>query len=170
MFTQKEQWRWNPVYLVFDIDFVLGLYEKFQPAMYAALANMVDDEAAIAQEYPTLESVSFDNAIVEHVDPSQAVVLDVDLGWSDPGTLYALKEAMASDTAENYERGNVCTYETNDSLVYNEEQGKLVATVGLDGVVVVNTKDAMIICPKDRVPEVKKLLQKIEEAGKQQYL
>lgn len=164
------QWMWNPGYFVFDVDTMLSWYQQHTPGMYKALVDMVGDEEKVQQCYPSLESTSLDNAILEKLDTSDAVVLKVNLGWSDPGTLYALKEAMAQSKDDNYERGHVMTHESKDCFVHNEEEGKLVATVGLEGVVVVNTKDALLVCDKDRVPEVKTLLKKLEEHGKHDYL
>ncbi|MBT3418804.1 MAG: NTP transferase domain-containing protein [Candidatus Magasanikbacteria bacterium] len=169
MFASKE-WLWNPGYFVFDIDFVLGLYELHMLEMYTALQNMVADDALLQKEYAQLPAMSFDNAIVEKIREDQAVVLKVDLGWSDPGTLYALKEALSSSVESNVTRGEVITLDTSDSLIYNEEEGIIVTTIGVQGLVVVNTKDAVLVCPKDRVPEIKTLLKEIEREGKKQYL
>ena len=167
---ESGEWLWNPGYFVFDIDFVLGLYRQFMPEMEAALAAMADDEEKLRQNYPELPAISFDSAIIEHISPEQAVVLPVNLGWSDPGTLYALKETMASAPTDNYVKGTVSVQRTVDSFIVNEEPEKLVAAVGLDGVIVVNTKDALLVCHKDHVPDIKVLLKNLEEEGKGQYL
>ncbi|PIR03273.1 MAG: hypothetical protein COV60_01215 [Candidatus Magasanikbacteria bacterium CG11_big_fil_rev_8_21_14_0_20_43_7] len=162
-------WYWNPGYFVLDIDFVLSLYERYQPVMAGELQRMSVDEAYLKSAYSTLEIRSFDEAIIEKLDPSQATVLKVDLGWSDPGTLYALKEALAGSEDENYIKGDVITENTRDSFVHNEEK-KLVAAVGLDGIVIVNTKDALLVCHKDAVPNIKNLLHTLEEKGYDKYL
>lgn len=158
-------WLWNPGYFVYNIDFVLGLYREHQPKMLGALEAMVGDEEAIARDYPQLESIHFDNAIAEHVDPSQAVVLSVNMGWSDPGTLYAMKEALAKSEEANVEHGAVIAHESKDCFVYNEVDHQLVTTVGLEGVVVVNTPDSILVCHKDHVPKIKSLLNRVEEEG-----
>ncbi|HYE60162.1 MAG TPA: sugar phosphate nucleotidyltransferase [Candidatus Kapabacteria bacterium] len=169
MFESKE-WVWNPGYFVFDIDFVLGLYKQHMPDMYASLERMVESEEKINAEYATLPEHHFDEAIVQKIDPSQAVVLKVDLGWSDPGTLYALKEAIDPDTNHTVDHGNVVLHASKDSLVWNTDEKKLVAGVGLDGMVIVNTPDIVFVCPKDAVPEIKALLANMKEKGLQQYL
>ena len=138
--------------------------------MYHALQKMVENETLIKKEYATLPIFNFDNGIVEKISPNQAVVLNVDLGWSDPGTLYALKEAIEPDPSKNYEQGNVLTLLTKDSLVYNAEAKKIVTTIGLEGVMVVNTPDALLVCHKDHVPLIKELLAKIEADNKTEYL
>lgn len=167
----SEEWLWNPGYFVFDLDFVLGLYEKFMPEMYCGLKEMIDDEEKIEKSYAELESLSFDNAILEKLSPEQAAVLKVDLGWSDPGTLYALKEALEPLEKNNCVRGEqVLSIETVDSLICNDEPDKLVAAVGLDGMVVVNTKDVVLVCHKDKVSEIKKLLQELKGRGREDLL
>lgn len=166
---ESGEWVWNPGYFVFDIDTCLKIYEEQQGEMLAAVQAMVRGERGMS-EYETLESISFDNAIVEHLAADQATVLTMDMGWSDPGTLYALKEAFVASEDENYVNGNASVRDTRDSFVFNEEAEKLVATIGLDGVCVVNTKDALLVCPKERVPEIKALLQQLEDEGKELYL
>ncbi|HAT03421.1 MAG TPA: hypothetical protein DCS29_01425 [Candidatus Magasanikbacteria bacterium] len=167
---ESGEWMWNPGYFVFDIDFVLGLYRKYQPKMYMALEDIVSGVSDIHTAYEHLEAISFDNAIVEHVYGDQAIVLKVDLGWSDPGTLYALKEALVSDEQKNFEKGHVIDLESKDCFILNEDDHRLVATIGLKGMMVVNTKDALLVCHKDDVPRVKELLKKIEGEGKGKYL
>lgn len=166
----SRQWLWNTGYFIFDLDFVLTLYRDHQPEIYRALSEMGDTEDAIRERYPTLPALSFDRAIVEQIDPSQAVVLKVDLGWSDPGTLYALKEAMVPDSGKNFEHGNVMVHDANDCLVYNEEEKKLVAVIGLSGMIVVNTKNALLVCHKTDVPKIKDILEKLEQGGRHEYL
>lgn len=170
MMFQSGEWLWNPGYFIFDIDFVLELYKKHQPTMYALLEDMVQDESKVETLYPTLEALSFDNAIVEKIDPSQAIVLKVDLGWSDPGTLYALKEALVPIRNENCVQGHAIAFNTEDSFIHNEEPGKLVATVGLEGVIVINTKDALLVVNKNATPDIKGLLKELEDKGLEQYL
>lgn len=169
MFASGE-WLWNPGYFIFDIDFVLALYEKYLLAMYSALEEMAIDEGKIKKMYPILEKISFDNAILEKIKPEQAVVLKVDLGWSDPGTLYALKEALVPNVNDNFVKGNVIAQSSADSFIYNDESEKLVTVIGLEGMVVVNTKDAILVCSKEKVPEIKDLLKKMEEEGLEKYL
>lgn len=163
-------WLWNPGYFIFNIDFVLGLYKEFMPSMSETLKDMVETDEKLRNDYNKLEAISFDNAIIEKIYPAQAVVLKVNLGWSDPGTLYALKEALTLTSEENFVKGSVLAHESVDCFLLNEEDGKLLTAVGLDGVVVVNTKDAVLVCHKDKVPEIKGLLKKIEEQGLESYL
>jgi len=169
MFTSGE-WLWNLGYFVFDIDFILSLYQQHVPEMYQALSAMVGDEEKIKQNYSKLPALHFDTAILEHIDQNQAIVLRVKLGWSDPGTLYALKEALAHSVEENVSFGNTILKNSRDCLAYNEEAEKLVVTLGLDGLVVINTKNVLLVCAKASVSEITKLLCHLEENGQEQYI
>jgi mannose-1-phosphate guanylyltransferase len=80
------------------------------------------------------------------------------MGWSDPGTLYALKEAINPNSAENVTKGLVAAHQTKDSLLYNYEPNKLLAVVGLEGMVVVNMEDAILVVHKDHIPLVKQMV------------
>jgi mannose-1-phosphate guanylyltransferase len=117
-----------------------------------------DYEVTLARVYPTLPSVSFDDAILTHLDPGDALVLHGELGWSDPGTLYALKEALNPDQSANVTKGSVIDTASEDCLIYNYEPGKLVVAVGLEGMIIVNTDDALLVVPKDKIPLVKKVI------------
>ncbi len=169
MFESKE-WLWNPGYFVFDIETLVSLYRTHQPQMVEQLEQMVADESLLQTQYPLLPALSFDNAIVDHITPSQAVVLSVDLGWSDPGTLYALKEALVGTGDENYTHGKTVLRDTHDSMVYSSDPDMLVTTIGLEGLVVIHSGNAILVCPKDRVPEIKELLKDIEAKGEAFYL
>lgn len=169
MFASHD-WVWNTGYFVFDLDFVIGLYQKHQPELAALLEKMATDDKLVATEYKNLPATSFDQAIVEKINQDEAVVLKVDLGWSDPGTLYALKEALAVSEQDNVTTGLTVTSGTTDSFIYNEEDKKVVAIIGLEGMVVVNTKDALLVCHKDEVPQIKMLLKDLEAQGLGEYL
>lgn len=168
MFASHD-WVWNPGYFIFDLDFLIELYRIHQPELSMALDAMVADPAEL-YAYNKLPAISFDQAIIEKISPDQAVVLKVNLGWNDPGTLYALKQALAPGEEENYAVGNTKLLDSSDCLVYNGEPNKIVTTIGLEGIVVVNTGDALLVCHKDKVPEIKTLLAQLEADGQTKYL
>jgi len=160
----------NLGYFVTSIDFVLELYQKNMPKMYSKLEEIIRNPDKLDSIYPTLESISFDDAILVKTTPDQAVVLGLDIGWSDPGTHYALKEALQKSKKDNVTKGEVIVHETEDSLVYNTEKDKVVATIGLNEFIIVNTEDALLVCHKDQIPKIKDLLQKFEGTKLEKYL
>jgi len=152
---------WNPGYFITSIDFLIAQYQKLAPQIYSDVTG---------SNYANAEKLHFDEAIIEKVDLSDAIVLQTNMGWSDPGTLYALKEALQTSRESNVTQGLNVTLDTKDSLIYNLEEGKLITTIGLSGMVVVNTPDALIIVPKDEVVKITKLIDKIKDEGQEKYL
>lgn len=167
MFAEKTH-VWNTGYFVTTIGFILDLYQNHQPAMWSGLQKI---KAAIGQPhyedvlnavYPQLDEISFDDAILTHVSADQALIMHGKMGWSDPGTLYALKEAINGEPEATVSKGLVITEETSDCLVYNYEDKKLVVAAGLEGIIVVNTEDAVLVVHKDNIPLVKKIVNGLE--------
>lgn len=160
MFASGEFF-WNPGYFITSIEFLEAQYKNLAPETYAAVSSGA---------YETAEAIHFDRAIIEKVDLGGAVVIKTAMGWSDPGTLYALKEALAQSEEEVISRGNVSSMGCVDSLLYNVDEKKLVTAIGLKGMVVVNTPDALIVVPKTEVINITKLVGQLREEGKKEYL
>lgn len=158
---KSGEYFWNPGYFITSVDFLIEQYKKLAPEIYQAVNS---------GDYHRAEKIHFDEAIIEKVDLSNAVALKTNMGWSDPGTLYALKEALQTDSQANVVKGLNALLDTEDSLIYNLEAGKLVAGVGLKGMVIVNTPDALIVAPKDEVVKITKLIEKMKLAGLDKYL
>lgn len=160
----SPNYSWNPGYFVLAPQFVLDQYKKHAPDMYAGLVKLQDSYETpnhlkvLGEVYPNLEKISFDDAVVTKTEPEKAVVLTVDLGWSDIGTWEALKEALQKTPAENLIKGNVATYETTNTVVYNFTN-QLVSTIGLEGMVVVATADVIMVAPQSKIPQIKKLIE-----------
>lgn len=154
---------WNTGYFVSTIDYLLGLYKKYNPKLYKQLETIEqaldtpDESKAIADVYPKIEPVHFDHCVPYHVKEKEAKVIKANFGWDDPGTLYALKNYIKPGK-DNATRGPVYNYQSEDCLVYNYERNKLVTTVCLKGMVVVNTKDALLVVHKDHVKDIGEML------------
>lgn len=155
---------WNLGYFVTTPRFLLTQYERFVPNVYAGLMKIADAwgttqfDATLGSVYPTLEKISFDNAILEKLDPSQAIVVSENIEWSDIGAWEALKEALQEAEEKNVTQGKVLLHDTADSLVYNYTD-KLVVTIDLEDMLVVNTDDVILVCKKGSVPKIKKLVE-----------
>jgi mannose-1-phosphate guanylyltransferase len=160
MFKSGEYY-WNPGYFITSVEFLHNCYKKLAPEIFKCVTK---------GKYEDCPKLSFDNAIIEKVDLTSAVILKTNMGWSDPGTLYALKEALEKSSDCNVTKGNVVDFETKDSLVYNFEPGKVVTTVGLKGMVVVNTKDAIVVVHKDDVVRISSLVKEMKVRGLEKYL
>ncbi len=166
---------WNTGYFITTPGFVQSLYERYQPEMWWRLQEIgkaigqPSYSATLNRLYPAMESVSFDDAILAHLPFQSAAVLHGDLGWSDPGTLYALKEALQPSQDENLTLGKVVDTQSRDSLIYNYDEEKLLVAIGLDGMIVVNTTDAILVVHKDHIPLVKTAVEGFENTDFETY-
>ncbi|KKU83087.1 hypothetical protein A2973_00500 [Candidatus Gottesmanbacteria bacterium RIFCSPLOWO2_01_FULL_49_10] len=155
---------WNLGYFVTTPRFLLSQYKRFVPNVYEGLSRIADAWQTprygdlLREIYPTLEKIHFDNAILEKLDPSQALVISENIEWSDIGAWEALKEALEHSQDKNVTQGKVLLTQTEDCLVYNYTD-QLVVTIDVDGIFVVNTKDVVLVCRKDSVPKIKKLVE-----------
>jgi mannose-1-phosphate guanylyltransferase len=109
-----------------------------------------------------MPEISFDNAVLEQLDTSSAYVVIDDIGWSDVGAWEALKEALEERREDNITKGEVLLEDSQDSLVYNYEAGKLIVGIDLEDYLVVNTDDVLLVGKKTSVPKIKKVLQRFE--------
>lgn len=173
---QSDNFVWNTGYFVSTPDFILSQYEKQNPEMYRQLVEIENsigtegEENTINTIYPQIEATHFDNVVLEGLDNEQAIVLKTDFKWTDPGTLYALKQFLQEKEEDNITKGLTYTYDTTDSLVYNFVKNQIVTTVGLNGFIVVNTPDAVLVCHKDDIGNIKKMLEEWEGTELEKFL
>jgi mannose-1-phosphate guanylyltransferase/mannose-6-phosphate isomerase len=118
-----------------------------------------------AKSFEQCPSDSIDYAVMEKT--SDAVVVPLDAGWSDVGSWSALHDASEADGHGNVSHGDVISEDSEGCYLYSES--RLVAAVGLSDHVVVETKDAVLVAPKNRVQDVKKLVARLKEAGRYEH-
>lgn len=164
-FFHSGKYAWNLGYFVTTPGFIYDAFRKLAPKIYenteAILAHYgkKDFQKVLKERYGKTESISFDNAILENLDKSQAMVVVEDIGWSDVGSWEALKEALQMHSYENATRGRLYLDNVKDSLVYNYDDKKLIVGVDLDEHIIVNTHDVILIAKKNSMPKVKKLVE-----------
>lgn len=167
MFLESQTYAWNPGYFVTTPQFLLDQYEKFSPNLWKGIKKIQETvgtdsyEKTLEEIYPTFEKISFDNAILEKIDPSHVSVIAADLGWSDVGAWEALKEALAEKSDENVTRGKVLLEDASDNLIFNYTD-QLVVGIDLGKMIVINTDDVLLVCTKDSVPKIKKLVESLK--------
>ena len=134
-------------------------------AAFEAAQSDLDFVRVDADTFGACRSDSIDYAVMEKT--RDAVVVPLAAGWSDVGSWSSLHAAVGSDADGNVLRGDVIAEDTRDSFVFSES--RLVATVGLEGHVVVETKDAVLVAPRERVQDVKALVARIKAAGRSEH-
>lgn len=165
-FLESGNYAWNPGYFVTTPSYLLAQYEKFVPPLYKGLMEIqaaygTDKyEETLNRVYPTLEKISFDDAILRNIDASDAYVIAADLSWSDVGAWEALKEALEVNSKENVIRGKTMITDSSDNLVFNYTD-QLVVGIDLEEMLVINTDDVLLVCNKKSVPKIKKIVESL---------
>jgi mannose-1-phosphate guanylyltransferase len=155
---------WNSGMFMFKAKAYIDELEKFQPDMvhhcFSAVSDIVEDIGFLrldAEAFAQCESDSIDYAVMEKTQ--HAVVVPMDVGWSDIGSWSALWEQQNKDDAGNTTRGDVIAVDTKNSLIHSE--GRLVATLGVENLIIVETADAVLVADKSRAMEVRNIVEKL---------
>jgi mannose-1-phosphate guanylyltransferase len=165
-FFQNKSFVWNLGYFVTTPSYLNSLFQQYTPEMCSALTDVASVwgtdafEQKLGEVYPTLEKISFDDAILVKLQPDRMFVISDDLGWSDIGAWESLKEALANHVDENVTKGNVMVEDSRDSLLFNFTD-QLVVGIDLEEMIVINTEDVTLICPKRSVPKIKKFVERL---------
>jgi mannose-1-phosphate guanylyltransferase len=167
---------WNSGYFVTTVEFMTSAFRRLAPELAARIEEIVAyrgtplERAKLDELYPSVPSLHFDVAILERLPREQAVLLQVDLGWSDPGNLYSLKEALEDSPSATVTRGAVVSVQNKDCFIYNLGSERPVAVMGLDGVIVVDTPDVLLVVHKDSVRNLGDLLKELAAQGHDRLL
>ena len=172
-YLKEGNYLWHANYYMWTPRKFLEAYEKYAPEMYAVLMKIQkllgdkSKEKEIEDLYETMEKISIDYAITEKMDSSELLIIRGDFDWDDIGAWDTLYQNMLVNTDENNnvvfgERINI---DTSGCLIYGRE-GKMIATIGVDDLVIVDTDDALLVCPKSRAQEVKKVVEILKKKGK----
>ncbi|MBI5620113.1 mannose-1-phosphate guanylyltransferase [Candidatus Gottesmanbacteria bacterium] len=160
----NTSYAWNVGYFVTSPRFLWKQYERYAPNIASGLLQIAKHWGTgqflqeLTRVYPTIEKIHFDNAILEKLKPSDALVVAQDIGWSDIGAWEALKEALQEATDKNVIQGNVWTTDTRDCLIYNYTD-QMVVTIDVGEMFIVNTPDVVLVCKKGSVGKIKKLVE-----------
>ena len=171
-FLASGDYYWNSGMFVFSARRFLDELRRHAPDIATACEQSLgaaqrdlDFTRVEAQSFAACRSESIDYAVMEKT--ADAVVVALDAGWSDVGSWSSLHDASPQDSAGNVMRGDVLAEDTRNCYLYSDS--RLVAAVGLDDHVVIETKDAVLVAPRARVQEVKALVTRIKSSGRQEH-
>jgi mannose-1-phosphate guanylyltransferase len=145
---------------------------RYLPQLAHGLAPVAQIAAAAALDvvlnevYPQLPAVSIDVGVMERAQ--DVWVVPADIGWSDVGSWRALSELLDADAQGNVVIGEQRGVDTTGCFIHSPN--KLVATIGLNDLVVIETDDVLLICPKERDQDVRKLVELLEREGRHDLL
>ena len=168
-FVSSGDYYWNSGMFVFKASRYLAELQALAPdildavkSAYLAAKRDLDFVRIDKAAFEKCRSESIDYAVMEKT--KDAVVLPLDAGWSDVGSWSSLFDALPSDEEGNVLIGDVTVFDTHDCYVHSTS--RLVTAVGMDDHIIVETKDAVLVAPKDRVQDVKELVAKLRKSGR----
>jgi len=145
---------WNAGIFIFKASVMLQEIKKMMPVAYSLIKRMKTDND-LMRAWQRLPEVSIDYAIMERT--KKMALIPADFGWNDLGSWQALEEVMQKDKSGNILKGNTVALDCRNTIVWADK--RLVATLGLKDLIVVDTKDALLVCSKDKAQDVKKLVE-----------
>ncbi len=171
-YLETGEYVWNSGMFVWKVSTVLKKFKELLPDIYDDLEKIAQafstfDEIKVLNEvYPNIRSISVDYGIMEKSNDIR--VVPGEFGWNDVGSWDMMGVLHDADELNNIKVGNTLTIDTTNSIVYSS--GKFVATVGIDNLVVVETPDAIMVCPKDKAQDVKKIVDQLKVENRKDLL
>jgi mannose-1-phosphate guanylyltransferase len=170
--------QWNAGMFFWRVSTFLENLKSFLPRTYDALEKVAEFigtrnyERKLRAIYSKLQNISVDYAVLEPATriegPPRVFVIPADVGWSDIGSWAAVYELLANDSGENVIAGDGHTLDAQGNFLWSPS--KFVAAIGVRDLVVVETPDALLICPRDRAQDVAKIVKWLEEEKRRKLL
>ncbi|MBL8012296.1 MAG: mannose-1-phosphate guanylyltransferase/mannose-6-phosphate isomerase [Candidatus Omnitrophica bacterium] len=157
-YLKTKKYYWNSGMFIWKAEVVLNEFRQYLPEIHNAFFKS-HSQKAVEKFWDGLTGISIDYGIMEKA--KRVAVVPADIGWSDVGSWEALWEVSSKDPQGNVLRGDVVTHASKDNLVFAEK--RMVAVVGLQDVVVVETPDVLLVCHRKQSQEVKAIVDHLKE-------
>ncbi|MGC4894800.1 mannose-1-phosphate guanylyltransferase [Micromonospora sp. DT31] len=178
VYVRSGRHLWNASMFVWRVDVFLAELARQQPALHAGITAIAaawgtpEQDDVLGTVWPTLPRISVDYAVMEGAATAGRVAtVPGDFGWNDIGDFHTLGEVLPADDAGNVVLGGeakpgVLLHDTTGTVVV-PHSGRFVATVGVHDLIVVDTPDALLVCPRARAQDVKKVVDQLKERGEE---
>ena len=172
IFVESGRYAWNSGMFVWKVSTILQNFERFLPKVYKYLKQITDSICTpeeyhiIRQIYEKIPSISIDHGIMERSD-NIAVIIG-DFGWSDVGSWDSLGSIYDVDACGNVIKGVQINISTKNCISY--AKNRLIATIGVENMIIVETDDSVLVCRKDQAQKVKEVVEQLKIRGLEQYL
>ena len=171
-FVQSGEYYWNSGIFAWKISTLWEEYSRYQPVLCEQLKKIGKglgtprESSSMKRVWKDIQNETIDVGIMEK--SQRVAVLPIDVGWSDVGSWATLLDLLPSNAENNVIVGDHVGLDTRSSLLYSPNC--LIATVGLTDMIVVDTGDAILVCPKSRAQEVKHIVEALKQNNKRKYL
>lgn len=169
-YLQSGKYLWNSGMFIWKASVILKEFETYMPELYAQMYAIYDklctpqEEAAIAEVYPTLESTSIDYGIMEKT--SDVCVIPAEFGWNDVGSWDSMSDVFPTDDEGNVVRAKDSVLLETRNTIINSDSGRMITTVGVENLIIVDTGDALMVCARECAQDVKKLVEELKKQGR----
>ncbi|MGQ9708923.1 MAG: mannose-1-phosphate guanylyltransferase [Anaerolineae bacterium] len=170
--VESGLYTWNSGMFIWRIDRIMEEFARQMPDLYDALMQIdavLDTpayEPTLRRLWPELSPQSIDYGVMEGA--RDVVVIPVDIGWSDVGNWSSMREILPADADGNVVVGEHVAIDTRNTIVFGGK--RLIATIGLENMIIVDTDDALLICPVDREQDVREVVWLLREIGQKDVL
>ncbi len=171
-YLERGNFYWNSGMFVWQAAVILKAMQNYLPGLYADLQKLKpligtrELDAGITRIYPDLESISIDYGVMERAD--NVLMVPADFGWNDLGSWASMAEIWPRDDQHNAHQGDILALDSQDNVVFSPH--RFCVLLGVEELIVVDTADALLVCPVSRAQDVGKALDLIRQRGREEYL
>lgn len=172
-YLSSGEYSWNSGMFVWKASTILKEFSTLLPDIYEYLCKIGDtmgtekEQQTIAQLYPVIPKISIDYGIMERAQNVR--MIEGDFGWNDVGSFDALEEIYPKDEQGNVIFGTASCIDTKDCILYGSGD-KLIATLGVDNLVIAQTEDVILVCDKKRAQDIKNFSELLKDKKTEKYL
>lgn len=171
-YISSGEYAWNSGMFVWKASVILDEFKKLLPDVYECLEKIGDalttvkEAEVISKVYPTIPSISIDYGIMEKSDKVR--VISAEMGWNDVGSWDNLGVLYDEDSNGNITAGDFLGIDTKNCITYSNK--RLITTIGVENLIIVETDDALMVIDKSRAQDVKKIVDELKASGRDSYL
>lgn len=171
-YLETEEYLWNSGMFVWKVSTILENIQKFMPETYHGLQKIKEaigteqQDNVLESTFTDFKSESIDYGIMEKAE--NIYILPGTFGWDDVGSWLAVERIRKTNESGNVVEGNIITIDCKNNIIQGGK--KLIATVGIDGLIIVDTEDATLICDKDSAGDIKKVLENLKICNRDEYI
>lgn len=174
-YLESGDYFWNAGMFIWSVASITAEMKKNTPSLWAALQAINGGleagsaiKSLLEEHYPKLEKISVDYAIIEKA--KNIVMVESQFDWDDVGEWTALERHYPADKSGNVARGAMYAQDASNNIVFSRDKDRLVSLLGVQDLIVVETKDATLICHKDKAQQIKDLVRTIGETEALKHL
>lgn len=168
-YVESGQFLWNASMFIWRVDSLAHELRRLQPEILAGVTEIArswgqrDQDRTLSRIWNTLPNVTIDTGVMEQAQ--RVAVVPAEMGWSDVGDWHGLGELLEQDSGGNATRGDLIQIDTANSVVWSESQ-RMVATIGVENVVIVDTEDALLVVHRDRCQDVRQVVDQLKASAR----